>query len=146
MIYPTQHYQNGGVEISAGVSGYQHDNSNKYLPPLMDARGFDYPTGNSGFDGKAYNVDIVVGGDFADGRGNATVYATWRDNEELLQGERDYGSCALSNAGTSCGGSANAIVPNFFIAPSVDGVSDYSQSLFLSMNSSGGAKTETVFG
>ena len=127
-----------GVEISAGVSGYQHDNSNKYLPPLMDARGFEYPTGSSGFDGKAYNVDLVVGGDFADGRGNATVYATWRDNEALLQGSRDYGSCALSNAGTSCGGSANAIVPNFFIAPSVDGVSDYSQSLFLSMNSSGG--------
>ena len=126
-----------GVEISGGVSGYQHDNNNKFITPLMDARGFEYPTGSSGIDGKAYNVDIVIGGDFAGGKGNATVYATWRDNEELLQGERDYSSCALSNDATSCGGSANAIVPNFFVAPSVDGVSDYSQSEFLSMQSDG---------
>jgi len=126
-----------GVEISAGISGYQHDNDNKFIQNLMDQRGFVYPTGGSGIDGKAYNVDIIIGGDFDDGRGNATLYATWRDNEELLQGARDYSSCALSGSATTCGGSANAIVPNFFIAPSVDGVSDYSQSLFLSMQPDG---------
>ena len=126
-----------GVEISAGISGYQHDNDNKFLQGLMDLRGFEYPTGSSGIDGKAYNIDVVVGGDFDDGRGNVTVYATWRDNEELLQGSRDYSSCALSNSATSCGGSANAIIPNFFIAPSVNGVSDYSRSLFLSMQGDG---------
>jgi len=122
-----------GVEISAGISGYQHDNDNKYITELMDRRNFDYPTGSSGIDGKAYNIDLVIGGDFDDGRGNATVYATWRKNQELLQEARDYSSCALSNSATSCGGSANAIVPNFFIAPSVDGVSDYSVSEFLTL-------------
>jgi len=126
-----------GVELSIGASGYQHDNSNSFVAPLMDARGFEYPTGGSGLGGEAYNIDLVVGSDFADGRGNATLYATWRENVEMLQAERDYGSCALSNAATSCGGSANAIVPNFFIAPSVNGVSDYSQSMFLSMQSDG---------
>lgn len=126
-----------GVEISAGISGYQHDNDNKFLQGLMDETGFVYPTGSSGFDGQSYNVDIVVGHDFDDGRGNATVYATWRDNQPLLQGSRDYSSCALSNSAASCGGSANAIIPNFFIAPSVDGVSDYSRSLFLSMQGDG---------
>ncbi|MGB7453301.1 MAG: TonB-dependent receptor [Lysobacterales bacterium] len=122
-----------GVEISAGISGYQHDNDNKYLTELMDLRNFEYPTGSSGIDGQAYNIDLVIGGDFDDGRGNATVYATWRKNQELLQSERDYSACALNGAGTACGGSANAIVPNFFIAPSVDGVSDYSVSEFLSL-------------
>jgi iron complex outermembrane receptor protein len=126
-----------GVEISAGISGYQHDNDNKYLTELMDARNFDYPTGSSGIDGKAYNIDFVIGGDFADGRGNATVFATWRENEALLQESRDYSSCALNNAATACGGSANAIVPNFFIAPAVDGVSDYSRSEFLSLQPDG---------
>ncbi len=126
-----------GVEISAGISGYQHDNDNKYITKLMDEKNFEYPTGSSGIDGKAYNIDLVIGGDFDDGRGNATVYATWRSNEALLQGKRDYSSCALSNSGTSCGGSANAIVPNFFIAPSVDGVSDYSQSKFMSLQPDG---------
>jgi len=126
-----------GVEVSIGASGYQHDNGNSFITPLMDARGFIYPSGDSGVGGKAYNVDFIAGSDFANGRGNATVYATWRENEEMLQGERDYGSCALSNDATSCGGSANAIVPNFFIAPSVNGVSDYSQSAFLSMGDGG---------
>jgi len=126
-----------GVELSVGVSGYQHDNDNNYLTGLMDARGFEYPSGGSGFDGQTYNVDLVLGSDFADGRGNATVYLTWRDNEELLQASRDYSSCALNNAGTACGGSANAIVPNFFISPAVNGVSDYSQSQFLSLQPDG---------
>jgi len=126
-----------GVEVSAGISGYQHKNDNKFLTELMDARNFEYPTGSSGIDGQAYNVEVVIGGDFDDGRGNATVYGTWRDNQELLQADRDYSSCALNNAATSCGGSANAIVPNFFIAPANNGVSDYSRSLFLSMQPGG---------
>lgn len=124
-----------GVEISVGVSGYQHDNDNAYITPLMDARDFVYPTGSSGIDGRAYNIDFVIGGDFADGRGNATAYATFRDNEELLQGTRDYGSCALSSTSTSCGGSGNAIIPNFYIGPMVEGVMDWGQVEYLTLAS-----------
>ncbi len=127
-----------GVEISAGISGYQHDNDNKFIQNLMDKKKFDYPTGSSGIDGKAYNIDIIMGADFADGKGNATVYATWRDNQELLQGARDYSSCALSNSATSCGGSSTAVVPNFFIAPIVDGEVDYSVSEWVSLQPDGG--------
>jgi outer membrane receptor protein involved in Fe transport len=106
-----------GVEFSAGWSGYQHDNDNSYIQGLMDARGFDYPTGSSGIDGEAYNFDLVAGGDFADGRGNATAYISFRKNQELRQGARDYSSCALSNSGTSCGGSSTTPVPHFDIYP-----------------------------
>jgi outer membrane receptor protein involved in Fe transport len=106
-----------GVEVSAGWSGYQHDNSNDYIQGLMDNAGYTYPTGSTGIDGEAYNMDIVVGGDFAGGRGNATLYATWRKNQALLEGTRDYASCALSNPGTACGGSSTAPVPNYFIYP-----------------------------
>ena len=42
-----------GVEVSAGISGYQHNNDNDYMQNLMDQRDFDYPTGSSGIDGKA---------------------------------------------------------------------------------------------
>jgi iron complex outermembrane receptor protein len=104
-----------GFEMTFGASGYQHDNSNKYIQGLMDARGFEYPEGNSGIDGRAYNFDVSIGGDFADGKGHAIAYATWRRNDELRQESRDYSSCALNNGGTSCGGSGNAIVPNFYI-------------------------------
>lgn len=122
-----------GVEVSVGASGYQHSNDNKYIQGLMDKRGFDYPTGSSGIDGKAYNVDIVVGSDFADGKGNATFYATWRDNEELKQEARDYSSCALNSAGTACGGSGNAIIPNFYVAPIRDGFMDWGDYSYLTL-------------
>lgn len=106
-----------GIEINAGIGGYQHNNNNAFIQDLMDARGFEYPTGSSGIGGKSYNIDVTMGGDFADGKGHATVYATWRKNDELRQGSRDYSSCALNNAGDSCGGSFNAIIPNFDMYP-----------------------------
>lgn len=109
-----------GIQITAGISGYQHNNDNDYLAGLMDARGFEYPTGSSGIDGKQYNIDVAMGSSFADGRGHATVYATWREIESLLEGSRDYASCALNSSATVCGGSGNAIVPNFYIGALVD--------------------------
>ena len=105
-----------GVELKMGTSGFQHDNSNSYVAGLMDARGFDYPKGGGGTDGRADTVDLVMGSSFADGKGHATTYVTWRKGSELRQGARDYSSCALNSTGTSCGGSGNAIVPNFYIS------------------------------
>jgi len=105
-----------GVEIQTGVGAYQHNNNNDYIQGLMDNAGFTYPTGSSGLDGWSYNFDIAMGSEFADGRGNATAYISWRKNNELKQEARDFSSCALNAAGTVCGGSGNAIIPNFIIA------------------------------
>ncbi len=125
-----------GIEISASINGYQHDNRNRYIQQLMDKRGYEYPSGNTGIDGRSYSINIVIGGDFADGRGNATAYATWRKNDPLLQGSRDYRSCALNNTATACSGSITAPIPTFFIAPLVeDGVGplgyDWDDEMFL---------------
>ena len=60
----------------------------------------------------------------ADGAGHAVAYAVYRHNNELRQDARDYSACALSDAGTSCGGSANAIIPNFIV-----GNADYANAL-----------------
>ncbi len=104
-----------GFSATAGWSGYHHKNRNNYLRGLMDARNFSYPTGTSGPDGQAYSVDMAWGSPFADGKGHAMVYATYRQNDELRQGARDYSSCALSAAGTACGGSGTSVEPNFLI-------------------------------
>jgi len=123
-----------GVEFRAGASAYQHDNSNSWIQGLMDARGFEYPTGSTGLDGKGYNIEFGFGTDFADGRGNATVFATWRKNDGLLQGTRDYSSCAIDNNGSRCGGSGNAIVPNFAIYPyDADGGLDGARSIYVTL-------------
>jgi outer membrane cobalamin receptor len=135
-----------GVEISAGYSAYQHNNSNRFIQDLMDQRNFEYPTGDSGLDGDAYNVEFAFGGDFADGRGNATVYATWRKNEALTQAARDYSSCALSNSGTSCGGSGNAIVPNFAIyAFDEDGNLDGASGQYLGLQPDNTLGSTTIY-
>ena len=105
-----------GVELNIGTSGFMHDNDNSYVAGLMDAKGFDYPKGGDGVDGQADTIDLVMGSSFADGKGQATAYVTWRKGSELRQGARDYSSCALNSTGTSCGGSGNAIVPNFYIS------------------------------
>jgi iron complex outermembrane receptor protein len=104
-----------GFSATAGWSGYQHENRSTYLRSLMDARKFTYPTGSSGPDGQAYNVDLAWGSPFADGKGHAMAYATYRKNDELRQGARDYSSCALNAAGTACGGSGTSVEPNFLI-------------------------------
>jgi iron complex outermembrane receptor protein len=109
-----------GVEISVGGGAYRHDNNNKYIQGLMDEAGFPYPSGDSGFEGENYNFDFVLGGDFADGRGNGTAYISWRKNNELRQEARDYASCALNASATACGGSGNAIIPNFYVSPLED--------------------------
>ena len=127
-----------GVEFRAGAAAYQHDNSNGYMRELHEAAGYPYPTGNTGLDGRSYNIEFGFGTDFADGRGNATVFATWRQNDGLLQSERDYSSCALNNAGTACGGSANAIVPNFAIySYDDDGILDGSSGNFVTLQPDG---------
>ena len=137
-----------GVEIRAGWSGYRHKNDNSYIQEALDKRNFDYPSGTEGPDGENYQIDFIMGSDFADGKGNATVYGTWREQKELRQEARDYSSGALTGSATGVGGSANAIIPNYFIAPTVVGgqgpagtngrAYDYSQEFFGNITPDGG--------
>lgn len=110
-----------GVKLNVGHSAYQHDNSNSYIQGLMDNAGYDYPTGSSGFDGKSNSIDMAIGSSFADDRGHAMAWLTWRKNDALFQGERDYSSCALNGGGTACGGSGTNAAGNFyFYQPSTE--------------------------
>jgi outer membrane receptor protein involved in Fe transport len=108
-----------GIEIRGGWSGYRHDNDNSYMQGLLDARGFDYPSGTEGPDGETFQLDIAMGADFADGRGNATIYGSWREQKELRQAARDYSSGALNAAATAVGGSATAPIPNLDFVPRI---------------------------
>ncbi len=103
-----------GVKLSVGASGYQHDNDDEYIQGKLKLRNFPFPSGNSGLDGRARNIDAAVGSSFSDGRGHAMAWLTYRENDALFQGERDYSSCALNAAGTACGGSATNAAGNFY--------------------------------
>lgn len=97
-----------GVSLNFGYSAYQHDNDNKYFQDLNAESGYEAPTGNSGFDGISRNADIVVGGSFGDNRGHAVGWLTWRENEALYHGQRDYSHCSVFYDWPVCGGSGTA--------------------------------------
>jgi iron complex outermembrane receptor protein len=103
-----------GVRLSVGHSAYQHNNDNSYIQGLEKARGFQAPSGNTGPDGSANDINIAVGSSFADDRGHAMAWLTWRQNASLFQGRRDYSACALNAAGTKCGGSNTNAAGNFY--------------------------------
>ncbi|WP_372767843.1 TonB-dependent receptor [Pseudoalteromonas sp.] len=126
-----------GLQMNFGASGYQHNNDNKYIQGLMDDKGFEYPEGSSGIDGRSYSIDLAIGGAFDGDKGHAVAYAVWRRNDELLQGSRDYSSCALNRTQSSCGGSANTPNPHFDIFPIVDGAVDWSQEFWGYLNPNG---------
>jgi len=128
-----------GFAVDVGATAYQHDNDNDYIQGLMDDKDFDYPTGSSGLDGSSFDFSATLGGSFDGGKGHAVGYITYNKQNELRQGARDYSSCALNAAGTSCGGSGNAVVPNFYVSsPTDDGAFDWSDYDYWTLDGTGG--------
>jgi iron complex outermembrane recepter protein len=112
-----------GVRIDTQYSFYQHNNRNKVLPPLLDARtragfgGFTYPDGNVA-DGGAINASIAFGASFDDDKGHATAYLGYRKVNSVLQSRRDYSGCTLQNVNATtfqCGGSSTSAPGNALI-------------------------------
>jgi iron complex outermembrane receptor protein len=59
-------------------------------------------------DGRERQVDLLVGGNFADERGNMTAYASWYDREQVLQSARDYTRINFATAPTIRGSATGA--------------------------------------
>jgi len=95
-----------GVQLDATYSSYWHDNSNRFAQNAVRDAGFT-PAPGEVWDGSEYSLGITLGSNFADGRGNATVYFGYTETDALLQSERDYSACALSSSGY-CGGSSTS--------------------------------------
>ena len=94
-----------GARLDFQVSSYQHDNRNDRWQQISRDAGYDVADG-SVWDGAISNFSLTWGDNLAGGRGNITVYGTYRDIEAVTQGARDYSACDLSNNLTECSGSA----------------------------------------
>ena len=94
-----------GVKLDYQFSHYYHDNDNAKWQRIVREAGYEAADGPVR-DGDISNASLIVGKSLGGGRGNVTVYATYREIEPVLQGDRDYSSCALSNDLTECFGSA----------------------------------------
>lgn len=93
-----------GLRADFQYSEYQHHNDNDRWREIATRGGQSAAEGYKS-DGDIAQASLIAGLNFADGRGNLTAYATYRDIEPVLQGSRDYSSCSLDDDVTKCLGS-----------------------------------------
>lgn len=117
-----------GVQLDAQYGFYQHNNDYDGVGnlraeiarrALTNPAQFQLPDDNV-IDGESRSVNLTLGASTADGRGNVMAYAGYRNNNPILQADRDYSACALGapNAGSgpttfSCGGSGTSFPGQF---------------------------------
>ena len=102
-----------GVKFSGGYSFYNHSNGDKVAQQANTDAGFPIPDSdvNRGYD---RNFSFAVGSNFADDKGNATFYATYRDTDAVLQSYYDYSTCTFNSGDEfSCGGSSTSYPARF---------------------------------
>jgi outer membrane receptor protein involved in Fe transport len=96
-----------GVQVDFQAGAFQSANDDSSIEAVL--REFNQPVPGSAFDGESYTLNVMMGANLGDGRGNVTGYFTYRKQEEVLQGERISSACAFGsrNGGNefTCAGS-----------------------------------------
>jgi outer membrane receptor protein involved in Fe transport len=113
------HFQ--GFEIDVNGSAYQHDQHSWYS---QFAPAHDYGTAPSSvWDGATKDITLIMGGNFADGKGNAVAYVGYRRTNPVTEAARDFSLCTLATSkdvsapgsGTpACSGSSTNATGRFF--------------------------------
>ncbi|MBS0417391.1 MAG: TonB-dependent receptor [Proteobacteria bacterium] len=101
-----------GVKVNASYGFNQHSNHNDAADSILANNTPVIHTPSSVDSGFAKDVNLIMGLNAPDGKGNATVYATFRTISPTLEGPYDYSGCTL-NSGDSlkCGGSSTTAPP-----------------------------------
>ena len=97
------HYE--GVKIDTQFGDYNHSNHQSLYQNIEAAAGQPAPSGTVN-SGQQKNVSFIAGSNFADGAGNATVYATYDKYNANIGSQFDYSACSLAGPTVHCGGSA----------------------------------------
>lgn len=98
-----------GVEVELNASGDNHQQHNQ-AASVVTAKGYPLPD-DKNLDGKKHDLSILMGSNFADGKGNATMFVAYKHADPLLQSARDFSSCSLgaSSTGFACSGSGTSL-------------------------------------
>ena len=108
-----------GVQFDWTGSGYNHQ-QHSFVGDLVAGKQATNPAqysvpGDVSLDGQMQDFSMTMGGNFANGKGNATVYFEYRKTQPVLQSSRDFSECSLVG-GTSaytCGGSSTSYPGRF---------------------------------
>ena len=113
-----------GLQIEGNWSGYNHRQNNS-LASVIAARAATNPQqfavpGNIDHDGDSTNISITMGSNFANNRGNATLFFQYVKSQPVLQRDRDYSACATGDSGDGnslvCSGSSTSFPGRFLDA------------------------------
>ena len=101
-----------GLEVHAQTSVSNAPNGSELWDNVL--RAADVPVPGEVWDGHEYSVSATLGANSADGRGNATIFASYENREAIGQDSRSISGCALGQAsgpnsfgGFGCVGSGN---------------------------------------
>ncbi|WP_158608466.1 TonB-dependent receptor domain-containing protein [Stagnimonas aquatica] len=97
-----------GVRIEAQRGIFNHKNDSQ-IGDVVQAKGFTRPAENK-WDGQSWDLAAVIGTNTADGKGNVSAYATYRQIDPIDQGQRDFSACALSRASAPTGARPNDFI------------------------------------
>ena len=112
-----------GVKVDMNYGFGQHKNDDQSLLGYLAAKNQPLPPGNVNI-GHTKDVSFLAGANFADGRGNATVYATYLNAQPVVGNRLDYASCTLNSPGSNpgaagkhiaCGGSSSSATGRFLL-------------------------------
>ncbi len=116
-----------GLQVDAQYGFYQHNNDYDGVGNLRaeiarrgttNAAQFRLPDDNVS-DGESRSLNVTLGVSSADGKGNLMAYAGYRNNNPILQADRDYSGCSIgAPAGVrpstfTCGGSGTSFPGRF---------------------------------
>lgn len=104
-----------GVQIDLNHEFFNHSqHTSQGVKDANAARGFSLPGGIDA-DGKITDFNLTLGGNFADGKGNAVLFFAHKTEDALTQDQRDFSNCALTAVGGAwtCGGSSTNATGRF---------------------------------
>jgi outer membrane receptor protein involved in Fe transport len=104
-----------GVKINTSYGFNQHSNHNDAADSILANNAPVITTPSSVNGGYAKDVNLIMGINSPDGRGNATAYATFRTISAITQARYDYSACTLNSGDNlTCGGSSTTGPPNSY--------------------------------
>jgi iron complex outermembrane receptor protein len=108
-----------GVQFDVSHSFYNH-HQHSPIKDLVAAKQAVAPTqfkvpGDVDSDGEVEDYSLILGGNFANNKGNATVFLGYHKQQPVRQDQRDFGACSLAASGEGfvCIGSSNTAPTRF---------------------------------
>lgn len=116
-----------GVQGEIGHSFYNHHQNNDLAAAVAHSAitnpGNYHVPGDVDSDGEVDSYSLILGSNFADNKGNATVYFSYQRSQAVLAGNRDFGACAAGASktrGRTCGSASATSASGYFAGGSTN--------------------------